>query len=81
MPNKSGKSHEQEKRAGQERRQRENKGLPGVERRNIPERRQTSISEISYFEWASHFVKFQGRRLAEKSASMADIPSTANDLS
>lgn len=49
----------------------------GVERRNCTERRQTSIAEISYFEWASHFVSFQDhlRRLATKEAD----PATAGD--
>ncbi|MFZ2267065.1 MAG: hypothetical protein WAV95_05760 [Azonexus sp.] len=81
MPNKQGKSREQEKRAGQERRLRENSLLAaGIERRSSPEeRRQTSIHEISYFEWASHFVKFQGSRLAEKSADLADISPTSTE--
>lgn len=79
MLSKQSKSHEQEKRAGNERRQRENQaGRAGVERRNNPERRQTSITEISYFEWASHFVKFQGRRLAEKAASPTDAITSAD---
>lgn len=79
MLSKQSKSHEQEKRAGNERRQRENQASrAGVERRNSPERRQTSITEISYFEWASHFVKFQGSRLAEKTASPADTITSAD---
>jgi hypothetical protein len=82
MPNKQGKSREQEKRAGQERRQIEGSGSStDIERRNTPERRQTSICEISYFEWASHFVKFHGRRLSEKSAGLADIPPPTIDPS
>lgn len=79
MPNKKGKSREQEKRAGQERRQVDGVPSTNVERRNTPERRQTSICEISYFEWASHFVKFHGRKLSEKPVDLADIPPHAID--
>lgn len=57
-----------EKRKGKDRRHPGNAppSWEGVERRDCAERRQTSIAEISYFEWASHFVSFQDhlRRLA-----------------
>lgn len=73
MPNNQVKSQERDKRAGNERRQPENSSQrAGIERRNSPERRQTSITEISYFEWASHFVKFQGLMHARKSADSAE---------
>ena len=42
------------------------------ERRAATERRQTAIEEISYFEWASHFVKFHGKAVAENATSMAE---------
>jgi len=79
MPNQQGKSHAQEKREGRERRQQDNRvQRQGIERRNCPERRQTSITEISYFEWASHFVKFQSRALSDKAEELdEDIPDTA----
>jgi len=62
MSNQPVKPDPQDKRAGSERRLRESRPLRAdVERRKLSERRQTSVSEISYFEWASHFVKFHGR--------------------
>lgn len=78
MANKQRNSYNPEKRKGQERRRAETgEAWSGVERRNCPERRQTRIAEISYFEWASHYVRFQDRlrrrraneaRAAEKEA-------------
>jgi len=79
MQNMPGKSHQHDKRAGQERRRGNSALRPGIERRSSQERRQTSVSEISYFEWASHFVKFQGRRLAEQSAGASDSPARTTD--
>lgn len=74
MPN-QGKPLEQEKRAGSDRRLRQGRPLDGgAERRKVPERRATSVSEISYFEWASHFVKFHGRSLTEKSETAIELP-------
>lgn len=68
MPDQQGKSDVREKRTGSDRRLREGTPLRlGIERRKVAERRQTSVSEISYFEWASHFVRFHGRVLAGKS--------------
>lgn len=73
MPNTQGTSQNHEKRAGKERRQPD--GRPRrteVERRSCQERRQTSITEISYFEWASHFIKFHGLTQARKSAETGE---------
>jgi hypothetical protein len=67
MNNMHDQSPPQEKRAGHERRLRKSRPpRSGAERRKLSERRQISISEISYFEWASHFVKFHGRSLGRK---------------
>lgn len=49
----------QEKRAGRDRRSSNGQSVrTSPERRCMADRRQTSISEITYFEWASHFVRF-----------------------
>lgn len=54
-----------EKRHGPERRFKGD-GPPGAcaERRGAMERRQTAIAEISFFEWASHFVRYQGKAIS-----------------
>lgn len=55
-----------EKRTGRDRRV-EDVGPPDNfgERRQSIDRRQTDVSEISFFEWASFFVKYQGRAVAD----------------
>ncbi|MDP3540113.1 MAG: hypothetical protein Q8S26_15575 [Azonexus sp.] len=54
-----------EKRNGPERRFKID-GPPstGAERRGAMERRQTAMAEISFFEWASHFVSYQGKAIS-----------------
>lgn len=66
MSHQQDQSSPPEQRAGRERRLRESRPPSnGTERRRLSERRQISISEISYFEWATHFVKFHGRSLGQ----------------
>jgi hypothetical protein len=70
----------QEKRCGKERRNKENGQPKHNERRSVTDRRQTNIEEISYFEWASHFVKFQSQQASGKPASMAENSHSSNTL-
>lgn len=48
-----------EKRRGWDRRQRSEKIPHDFKERRQSERRQTTISEISFREWASHFARYQ----------------------
>jgi len=53
-------SQENERRKGQDRRQKDigpPRNMP--ERRLAVDRRQVEITEVSFFQWASHFVKYQ----------------------
>lgn len=59
MQEQHSQSGNQEKRAGRDRRSSNGQSAyTGPERRCMADRRQTRISEITYFEWASHFVRF-----------------------
>lgn len=51
-----------------------NEGVPAGrrERRMETERRQTRICEISFSEWASHFVEFRKRATARQETSTAE---------
>ena len=66
-----------EKRSGRERRL--VSGQPPVEcgERRVDERRQTSISDIPFFEWATHFAAFQRGVNSKNSEASADIDTAA----
>jgi hypothetical protein len=58
-----------EKRKMTDRRQRDDGPPPGCrERRSKKDRRQTSISEISFHEWTRHLLRFK-KRVAVKAAA------------
>lgn len=82
MHGKNSLRQKQDKRDSRDRRN-QDVGPPEIchERRKSPERRHALIAEISYFEWASHFVKFHGRTLSDTaeqtSENAADVFSRA----
>lgn len=69
-----------DKRSGRDRRQVEQGPPKGKsERRKDIDRRQTEISEISYFEWASFFVKYQGKALDDIALQNAELLGKVKD--
>jgi len=67
-------SQNNERRRGQDRRQRD-VGPPRNtgERRQNPDRRQLEIAEVSFFQWASHFVKYQTEVNSEAAELAAEV--------
>lgn len=69
-----------EKRADRERRLASGRPPVGIGERRANERRQTTIADIPFVEWAKHFASFQ-RALTEKNLEQLAVikPPAAND--
>lgn len=69
-----------EKRAGRERRLIFGEPPVGIRERRADERRQTIVSDIPFFEWATHFAAFQ-REIKSRSLESSEgiFTAAAND--